>query len=385
VVSTLGDSAVPSAQIDRFCHIYGLDDGPNFVDPHHGSGRAEKNILNLANQGETALLDPQLASLREILYAARRLRKQPLLDTKIITSWNALMVRALATGAAILGEPKYLQAAERAAEFLIAHHREKDGALFRTSRNGVAKYGGFLDDYSFFIDALIALPEAKWKTVAEELSSIMIRKFADDVNGGFFFSSVDADDLIVRQKIATDSPLPAGNAVAVSALLKLDQEKMAERAISVFAQQMHDQGESMSAMVAATAMYLRQHRPIIASAGANVDRPMSPQQLAQDVVSIGVHWEGPLTLRVRLRIVEGFHINANIADEGLIATRLSVAPAAVIEYPAAKEKRFEGEVVLIVRFSDKPVDAVRLSLVYQPCDENSCMPPVTKQIDIAIP
>jgi uncharacterized protein YyaL (SSP411 family) len=85
--------------------IYGLDDGPNFVDPHHGSGLAEKNILYLANQGETALLDPQLASYREILYAARRLRKQPLLDTKIITSWNALMIRAMATGATILDEP----------------------------------------------------------------------------------------------------------------------------------------------------------------------------------------------------------------------------------------------------------------------------------------
>jgi uncharacterized protein YyaL (SSP411 family) len=117
----------------------------------------------------------------------------------------------------------------------------------------VAKYSGFLDDYSFFIDALLALPGVKWKKVAEELSSVMIRKFADDANGGFFFSSVDADDLIVRQKIGTDSPLPAGNAVAVSASAEVGSEEMAERAISVFAQQMHDQGESMSAMVAATA------------------------------------------------------------------------------------------------------------------------------------
>jgi hypothetical protein len=69
---------------------------------------------------------------------------------------------------------------------------------------------------------------------------------------------------------------------------------------------------------------------------------MSPQQLAQDVVSIGVHWEGPLTLRVRLRIVEGFHINANVADKGLIATRLSVVPAAAIEYPAAQREAIRG-------------------------------------------
>jgi uncharacterized protein len=385
VSSTLEESAVPSEKIDRFCRIYGLDEGPNFVDPHHGSGRAEKNILYLAESGETALLDPQLASLREILYVARRLRKQPLLDTKIITSWNALMVRALARGAAILDEARYLEAARRAAEFLIGHHLDKNGGLLRTSRNGVAKYGGFLDDYSFLIDALLGLPEAKWKTIAAELSTIMISKFADEVNGGFFFSSVDADDLIVRQKIGSDSPLPAGNAMAVSALLKLEQKQLAERAISVFAQQISDQGEGMSAMVAAAEMYIRQYGPIAVSEGAEMNRLISPQQLARDLVSIAVHWNDPLTLRVRLGIADGFHINTNNPGNGLTATQLSVVPSAVIEYPVGKEMKFEGKVTFFVRFAAKPVDGVRLTLVYQPCNENMCMAAVTKHVDVAIP
>ncbi len=385
VSSTLGESAIPIEQIDRFCRIYGLDDGPNFVDPHHGSGRAEKNILYLAEGGETALLDSQLASLREILYAARRLRKQPLLDTKIITSWNALMIRALAGGATVLGEPKYLQAAERAAEFLIGHHRGKNGRLLRTSRNGMGKYNGFLDDYSFLIDALLALPGAKWKRVAAELSSVMVSDFADETNGGFFFSSANADELIVRQKIGSDSPLPAGNAVAARALLKLGQKELAAGTVSVFAQQMEDQGEGMSAMIGAAAMYLGEHGAIAVSGKKGIDRPISPDRLARDLVSIAVHWNDPLTLRVRLGIAEGFHINANNAAGGLMATQLSVVPTAAIEYPVAKEMKFEGKVTFFVRFSAKPIDGVRLTLVYQPCNDNMCMQAVTKHVDVAIP
>jgi uncharacterized protein YyaL (SSP411 family) len=385
VVATLKDSAVPLERIDRFCRIYGLDDGPNFADPHHGSGRAEKNILFLSESGPTALLDLQLASLREILYAARGHRKQPLLDTKIITSWNALMIRALANGATVLGEPKYLQAAERAAEFLTTRHRDQDGGLLRTSRNGVAKYQGFLDDYSFLIDALLALPNSKWKKIAGELSNVMARKFADARNGGFFFSPADATDLIVRQKIGSDSPLPAGNALAVTALIGLGDPEAAKKTIEVFAQQMSDQGEGMSAMGAAAAMFVQKHGPIEVSPGSNVDRPISPTKAARDIVLIAVHWDDPLTLRVRLRIAAEYHINANRAAKGLIPTQLSVVPAAMIEYPAVNEMKFEGEVILIARFSAKPIEDVRLTLVYQACNDRSCLPAVSKQIDVALP
>ena len=385
VAATLADAATPLEQIDRFCRIYGLDDGPNFADPHHGSGRAEKNILFLADSGATALLDPQLASLREILYVARRQRKQPLLDTKIITSWNALMIRAFANGATVLNEPKYLRAAERAVAFLVTRHRDKNGGLMRASRNGATKYWGFLDDYSFLIDALLALPGDKWKKVAPDLATVMTRKFADDKIGGFFFSPVDATDLIVRQKIGSDSPLPAGNALAVTALIGLDDPEAARNTISVFAQQMSDQGEGMSAMVAATALFIQKHGPIEVSAGENVDRPLSPRMAAHDIVLIAVHWDDPLTLRVRLRIAPEYHINANPAENGFVATQLSVVPTATIKYPSADEMKFEGEVILMARFSTRPTEDVRLTLVYQACDDRSCLPAVSKHIDVALP
>ncbi len=97
LTTAIQDDPAAEKKIARFCRVYGLDEGPNFADPHHGSGRPEKNILYLAEPGEglsSALLDPELQQLRQILWTERRTRKQPMLDTKIITSWNALMIRA---------------------------------------------------------------------------------------------------------------------------------------------------------------------------------------------------------------------------------------------------------------------------------------------------
>src|SRR5439155_20673150 len=101
-------------------------------------------------------LDP----MRQALYATRRKRKQPLLDTKILTSWNALMIRAFAVAGQALGEERYVAAAQAAARFLLGHHL-KDGALIRTSRaDARSEIPGFLDDYAFTIAALLAVADA---------------------------------------------------------------------------------------------------------------------------------------------------------------------------------------------------------------------------------
>jgi len=210
-----------------FNRVYGVDRGPNFADPHHGSGVPDKNILYLATPMESQAMNDRLAGMRQKLYDARKLRKQPLLDTKVLTSWNALMIRALAYGGQIFQEARYLDAAARGAQFLLKHHRTPDGGLYRTSRqpstsaspNGAAKYNGFLDDYAFLIQALLALHDAgatgQWKDEADALFDVMNRKFGDDGHGAFYFSDESATDLIVRQKYAGDSPLPSGNAIAV--------------------------------------------------------------------------------------------------------------------------------------------------------------------------
>jgi uncharacterized protein YyaL (SSP411 family) len=200
-----------------FNHVYGLDRGFNFADPHHGDGRPDKNILYLpeslehVHAGGVAGLDAALEPMRRKLKAVRDRRKQPLLDTKVLTSWNALMIRALACGGQVLGDQRYLDAAARAAEFLLAHHRTPSGGLYRTSRDGRAKYEGFLDDYAYLVQAMLALDEAgagpEWLGRAGDLARAMVRRFGDDSGaGGYFFTDRDASDLIVRQKTGRRQP-----------------------------------------------------------------------------------------------------------------------------------------------------------------------------------
>jgi uncharacterized protein YyaL (SSP411 family) len=402
VEATLAE-ALGEDQIHRFCRVYGLDDGPNFADPHHGNGRPEKNILYLAEPAGDkvpALLDPELAKLRGILFAARKLRKQPLLDTKIITSWNALMIRALATAGFVLQERKYLDAAVQAAEFLWKNHRTTDDGLYRTSRDGVPKYAGFLDDHAFLLQAMIALSDSgaseRWKDTAKVLSQVMIRKFGDPIHGGFFFSEANAADLVVRQKVATDSPLPSGNGVAARAFISLGQPEVAEKTLAVFARQLETHAEGMSALLQAAVMYQLEHEPLVVPAGGIVTpAPKSPQELSQEVISIQTEWKSPTSLVVQLQIRDGYHIAAHEPTAGMRATQLSIsgddaAGVAGIDYPPGEQMRFpfseepilaySGFVPITVTFANPPTagSKVELAVHYQPCDDEACLPAGTK-------
>jgi hypothetical protein len=163
-------------------------------------------------------------------------------------------------------------------------------------------------------------------------------------------------------------------------------------------------------MVQAAATYLRKAEPFTVAAapdsetpGATADRPMTPQQIAAGVVAVDARWESPLELHVRLSILKGFHVNAHEpgggADLPLVPTTLAVvgeaARGATIEYPPGEEQRFAfadrpirvygGDVTLVVRVTTPPPKgaAVRLHLTYQACDDSACLPPVTRQVDVA--
>ena len=404
-----------------FNHVYGVDRGPNFADPHHGSGAPDKNILFLpvpmekmaATLGMTEeQLQARLEPMRRTLYGARLKRKQPLLDTKIITSWNALMIRALIHTAGLLGEQRYAEAAAKAAEFLLDRHRTPDGGLYRMSRDGRAKYGAFLDDYAYVAQTLLALdaaePTGNWRREAEHLTRAMTERFGDDELGGFYFTDKDARDLIVRQKIASDSPLPSGNAVAAMAMLELGRVEAARNTLAVFAQQLENNAEGMSSMVQAAAEYLAKgHEPFTIAAdetASTADRPLSPRQIAAGVTTVAARWAAPTELHVRLNVLQQFHVNAHEPGGGndveLIPTTLTVlgdaAGAARVEYPPGEEQRFAfteqpirvygGEVTFVVRLpSPLPKGwPLRMNLTYQACDDTACLPPVTKQLEVPV-
>jgi hypothetical protein len=374
-----------------FDHVYGLDRGPNFSDPHHGGGEPDKNVLYLPN-GPALEDDPRIVAMRQKLYEARRKRKQPSLDTKIITSWNALMIRALAHGGEILKEDRYTQAAAKAADFLLQNHRKIDGTLFRTSRDGTKKYAGFLDDYAFFAQALLAL---KWKDKAAAIAEVMQQKFWDETDGGFFFSDKNADELIVRQKVASDSPLPSGNAIAVMVMLELDRPQFAQRTLALFANQLQQQGEGMSAMIEAALDYVRRHGPLAVSrSGVEENQPFSPQQLAQQVVKIQTAWMSERQLEVKLQILKPFHINSNEPAAGMIATEMHIdGDVETIEYPKPKAMRFadetiqvfDGEASIVVKFKSAVTQPLKISLRYQACDESACLPPATRSFEVSAP
>jgi uncharacterized protein YyaL (SSP411 family) len=409
------ETVLGAEDAELFNRIYGLDLGPNFADPHHGSGVPDKNILFLPKPVESGEIEARLAPMRQKLKASRDQRKQPLLDTKILTSWNALMIRALAHAGDVLKEARYVDAARRALLFLLAQHRTPDGGLYRTSREGRRQYDAFLDDYAYTLAAWQAVhavaPDPESSNVAQQLAREIKERFGDESGaGGFYFTDRKSTDLIVRQKVAGDSPLPSGNAVAAMAMMRLGDVESALGVIAAFAQQIRHNGEGMGSMVQAALMYLRQtDEPFTVSAeapGASgaAERPTSPQEMAVAAVDLDALWQSPTELHVQLSIAPGYHINhhepAKAGDVPLVATRLTVeSPAGVtvgaMLYPQPVERTlpfadaplamYEGDVTIVVRFASAPQRGSELNfaITYQACDDAACLPPVTKRFRVA--
>ena len=205
--------------------VYGVGPEPNFEGGH--------TLLLARSWDKTAadlkLSDEQLAAkLKAInakLFAERSKRERPLTDTKILTAWNGLMIRGLADAGRVFEEPRYIKAASRAAEFVLANLRTKDGRLLRTYTAGEAKLNAYLDDYAYLADGLIALfhatGEERWLQVADELTQKQIELFWDEEHGGFYYTSKDHETLFVRTKKGDDNVRPAGNSVAACNLVTL--------------------------------------------------------------------------------------------------------------------------------------------------------------------
>ncbi len=176
--------------------------------------------------GKAALSESVLVRLldeaREILLAKRGSRVPPHRDDKIITAWNGLMISALARASMVLGDEKYLRAAEEAVGFIM-DTLLVDGKLLRRYRDGEARYEGGLDDYSFLVQGLLDLYGAghdpQYLHHAIELTEKMIENFRDD--GGGFYDTPKSAGLLVRMKESYDGAEPSGNSVAALNLLRL--------------------------------------------------------------------------------------------------------------------------------------------------------------------
>jgi uncharacterized protein YyaL (SSP411 family) len=170
--------------------------------------------------------DPErLAEIRERLLAGRSARVRPGLDDKRLTSWNALMIGALAEAGAVLERPDYVQAALDCATFVLGELRDSRGRLLRTWKEGRGRLAAYLEDHAFLLEALIGLYEAtgdpRWYAEATALADVMIERFSDPERGGFYTTADDHEALAVRRKDLEDSPIPSGNSAAAFGLLRL--------------------------------------------------------------------------------------------------------------------------------------------------------------------
>ena len=205
--AALADEALADAAVAFF----GVSEAGNFEGANVLEGRGP--------------LPERLAEIRERLYAARSARIRPGLDDKRLTSWNALMISALAAAGAGLERPDYVAGAAACAEFLLGELRDDEGRLLRTWKDGRAHIDGYLEDYAYLVQALLTLYEAtfdaRWFREARQLADAMIERFGDDAQGGFFTTASDQPTGFDRRKDLDDSPTPAGGSAAAFGLLRL--------------------------------------------------------------------------------------------------------------------------------------------------------------------
>ncbi len=167
----------------------------------------------------------QRARIRARLLEQRSERVRPGTDDKRLTSWNALMISALADAGAVLGRDDYLTAARECADFLLTQMRDGDGRLLRSFNQGKAKLRAYLEDHAMLLDALLTLYqstfEPRWYVAAVAEAEAIIEAFGDDERGGFFSTAADGEQLAARRKELEDSPLPSGGSAAALALQRL--------------------------------------------------------------------------------------------------------------------------------------------------------------------
>ncbi len=275
---------------DWFQYRFGCQANGNVTDDPHAEFTG-RNILYQAHTIEetaehfgvaAAQVESALTTASQRLLERRgTTRVRPHLDDKVLTAWNGLMISGYAKAAQVLGEPRYLKAAQNATAFL-EREMYRYGMLLRRYRDGEAAIEGFLDDYAFFTQALLDLYEAdfRWERIelAVKLTETMLAKFEDRETGAFFSSAEGDASLVMRLKDDYDGAEPSGNSVAVLNLLRLsamtgrtDFRDAAERALRAFASRMATAAISIPQMLVAYLFYESKPKQIVLASGTGIE------------------------------------------------------------------------------------------------------------------
>ena len=423
------DAVLGEADAKLFSRVYGLEASNPF---EHGFvlhlptpvSAVAKELKLSENE-----LNARLEGMRKKVLAERSKRERPLLDDKVLTSWNGLMVRAFAQAAAAFGSDRYRDAAIKAANFTLTELVDENGRLLRTWRGEKAKLNAYLDDYAFSISGLLALHEATndsaWLDHAVKLQAKQDELFLAKEAGGYYFTSHDHEELIVRTRNANDGVIPSGNSVSVWNLVRLTTltgdkkyRDMARSTLGVFAAELRSNGAGMANMGLALAEYIeagsdtRKSREGLEPTGFQTQSPPSRQTppakkkdepkkkknkpvqakayLSVDKLPAG----GKAKVAIYVRIQEGWHINADKPNSKYLhATKFTVkskygTKLTAVKYPKFKKKMAPGEkvphhilegTVVIYGLLEVPAEArgrveeLQLIVDHQACDDKSGM------------
>ncbi len=386
--------------------IYGFDGAPTFEGDRYVlqlTAPLAEQAQRLGTEREALLqrLAPELAKLA----ATRSRRERPLVDDKVLTDWNGMMIAAMARAGAILAEPRYRAAAERAADFLLANFWPEGGTLHHAWRGGEAKIEAFLDDYAFLLRGLLALDESgedpRWLAAAERLADELERRLAAP-QGGYYLAAADPQ-LLFQPLSATGGAIPAGNSIVALGLIELAERtgkavyrERAERGLRVFGSALDRYPAAVPMLAAAVLRYHGETEPRAARLpGAPPPAPGAEEveRLAREVVRATARAHGNASwqaLTVELNIRPGWHVNANPASLDFLVPTTIAGPMLAVEYPPGERFRFafsEEELsvyqgtVTVRGEVEAAAEAVRLT--YQACDDQRCLPPVTEELPLA--
>lgn len=222
--TAITDTDITAESIALFKTRFGLNLAANFEGSWHLHGYVQQSALAKKHQLDETELNEQFRLIRHYLFEHREKRIHPDTDTKILCSWNGLMIHGMSMAGRLLNKPEYTESSIQAAYFL-KNHCWKEQQLFANYKDGKANLNAYLDDYAFLIYGLLELLQSQWDNELYiwtlELADKLLADFEDTNYGGFYFTSHHHEELIQRLKTFSDDAIPSGNAIAALALNRL--------------------------------------------------------------------------------------------------------------------------------------------------------------------
>jgi uncharacterized protein len=391
--------------------VYGFDGSPNFETEHYVlhlpvplADRAREMGIPVAE------LQDRLGAIRMRLLERRRKRERPATDDKVMTDWNGLTIAAMARAGSLLDETPYVDAAERAATFVLDKLKGPTGTLQHTHRAGQSRIDALLDDYAFFIDALIELHAAashqRFLDEALRLQAEQDARLWDDKGGAYFAAGEDPRTL-VRAKPGTDGAGASGTGVSALNLARLTEATGDRRHLDRAASLLRSFAPVVNEMPIAHVTLVRAMRAVAQAealapaGGSGMDVAPPPtirieaslEATALAVVEARGKMTGTSdwrTFTIDLAIRSGWHVNANPASADFLVPTSIGGDVRNVRYPEADRlmPQFTSEAIAVysgyVTIEGDVKAAVdvptTITLTYQACDEGRCLAAITKDV-----